>query len=230
MLSAYRFFRDRLHHRLRGPWPHDRPGRKPGELRSFFTNPNVSTDLKRALDRVIREQALAALASTDVSIFLNLKPEWLAQHNGEKEKLFTLESLATYGIDPQRVVIEITEESCYQPLALEKTLAVFREAGCRIAIDDVGTAYSNLDRIGRVAPEVIKFDCRPFHSSPYGQEVMMSLGRLAEKLGALLLVECVEEEEWLKFGLKAWCDLRPRLPFCFASTNATSPGKVCTGG
>lgn len=194
-------------------------------LGPFFTNPNVSTDLKRALDRVIRKQALATLAKENTMIFLNLKPEWLAQHNGEKEKLFTLELLAAYGIDPRRVVIEVTEESCRQTLAMEKTLAVFREAGCHVAIDDAGAAYSNLDRIGLLAPEIIKLDCRPFHSSPYGREVVISLGRLAERLGALLLVECVEDEEWLKFGLKAGATYAQGFFFAPAQPTLLPPEK-----
>lgn len=144
-------------------------------------------------------------------IFLNLKPEWLAEHNGEKEKLFTLELLAAYGIDPRRVVIEVTEESCHQPLALEKTLAVFRQAGCRVAIDDAGTAYSNLDRIGRVAPEVIKFDCRPFHSSPYGQEVTMSLGRAGRKARGSFACGMRGGGRVAKVWAQGWRNLRPRI-------------------
>ncbi|WP_334110192.1 EAL domain-containing protein [Thermodesulfitimonas autotrophica] len=133
--------------------------------------------------------------------------------------------MAAYGIDPRRVVIEVTEESCRQTLAAEKTLVVFREAGCHIAIDDAGTAYSNLDRISLLAPEIIKLDCRPFHSSPYGREVVVSLGRLAERLGALLLVECVEDEEWLKFGLKAGATYAQGFLFAPAQPTLLPPEK-----
>lgn len=63
-------------------------------------------------------------------------------------------------IEPERVVCEVTE----QPTASDTVLFAFVEAlrghGFRIAVDDYGSEDSDIHRIERLLPDIVKFDAR----------------------------------------------------------------------
>ncbi len=64
-----------------------------------------------------------------------------------------------YGVDPSRVIFEITESVAIMdnPVVLDNIDAIFN-AGYRIAIDDFGTGYSNIARLIRLPYVTLKFD------------------------------------------------------------------------
>lgn len=63
------------------------------------------------------------------------------------------------GVDPARVVLEITEHAQVDDYAvLNSALAPLRNRGMRLAVDDAGSGYSSLQHILQLRPDVIKLD------------------------------------------------------------------------
>ncbi len=177
-------------------------------LGPFFEDRTVSMADHIRVDRRLREQALKTFAGgkgtalapapDGTKLFLNLKPSWIFETYARTGDLPTLRLMDKHGVDPGRVVIEITEEAFTEPMEqLRPVVDVYRRAGCLIAIDDVGSGFSNLDRIARLQPHVLKIDIHMLresgkHTGYYG--VLRSFSTLADQIGASLLVEGVETE------------------------------------
>ena len=69
------------------------------------------------------------------------------------------DALKETGLDPSRLVLELTETHMPQlTLPLLTDLAVLRERGVRIALDDLGTGYSSLARLTELPIDVLKVD------------------------------------------------------------------------
>ena len=70
-----------------------------------------------------------------------------------------LETLATSGLPPSCLTLEVTETTLVDDVsATAAVLAQLRERGVRIAIDDFGTGYCSLSYLQRVPVDVIKID------------------------------------------------------------------------
>jgi diguanylate cyclase (GGDEF)-like protein len=79
------------------------------------------------------------------------------EHPGYVDRLEQI--LATSGLAPERLVLEVTESS----LAADSGLAIaaldaVRRLGVRIAIDDFGTGYSSLSRLEQLPVDILKID------------------------------------------------------------------------
>jgi diguanylate cyclase (GGDEF)-like protein len=65
--------------------------------------------------------------------------------------------LAENGIDPDRLIVEITETSAMRdPAATVNTLQSLRQNGVRLALDDFGTGYSSLSHLRQFPLDMIK--------------------------------------------------------------------------
>lgn len=63
------------------------------------------------------------------------------------------------GIDPRRVVLEVTEHSLVDDYGLlNERLGPLREAGVRIAVDDAGAGYASMRHVLAIHPDIIKLD------------------------------------------------------------------------
>lgn len=180
-------------------------------LGPFFEDRTVPMTEQIRVDRVLREKALAKLAAADsdcqsAMLFLNLKPSWIYRTYTETSELPTLQLIEKYGISPSRVVIEITEEAFQGSMEQLRTVVdLYRKEGCLIAIDDVGSGFSNMDRIAQIQPNLLKLDIHLLQESEghigyYG--VVRSFSTLAEQIGASLLVEGVETEHDLERAIE----------------------------
>ncbi|NBD27207.1 EAL domain-containing protein [Paenibacillus glycinis] len=168
----------------------------------FFADKSVPMAEQIQVDRQLREMAFAKFAAAgpdEGRLFINLKPSWIYQTFAMTGELPTLRLLDKYDIDPRRVVIEVTEESFLDPMEqLRSVIDLYRNQGCLIAIDDVGSGFSNMDRIAQIQPHILKIDIHMLkrsesHSGYYG--VLRSFSMLADQIGASLLVEGVETEQ-----------------------------------
>lgn len=96
--------------------------------------------------------ALRALKVLPPSIYLSVNVSADALRQGE-----LLALLQT--IDPKRIVLELTEHHPVHDYdSLNAVLGPLRAAGLRLAIDDVGTGYADLQHLVRLRPDVVKFD------------------------------------------------------------------------
>ncbi|WP_138756129.1 EAL domain-containing protein [Paenibacillus sinopodophylli] len=177
-------------------------------LGPFFCNEEIAEEDHIVVDRLLREQAFSKLSLLEAPpmLFINLKPSWIYRYE-ENGELYTLSLLDKYGIDPRRIVIEITEESFHGSMErLRSVVDLYRARGCLIAIDDVGSGFSSTDRIAHIQPNLLKIDIHMIkksatHDGYFG--VLRSFSDLAEQIGASLLVEGVETREDLARSIQA---------------------------
>ncbi|MNM86297.1 putative EAL-domain containing protein YkuI [compost metagenome] len=190
-----------------------------GELLSvgpLFFDPKMRPPTLRQLDRQIRDDALARIheAPRDWFLSLNISPRWISRLR-PNQPLPSLKQLQQQGVAPQRVVFEITELGGGY-LRLPEVVARYREAGARIAIDDFGAGYSQLDRVLALQPDILKLDMRLFQQAARGGpsgEVVRALAQMAEKTGCWIIAEGVETTEELDFALE--CGARYVQGFLF---------------
>jgi diguanylate cyclase (GGDEF)-like protein/PAS domain S-box-containing protein len=107
-------------------------------------------------------------------------------------------ALATSGLPPQRLEIEITESVLMadSPATLAK-LHSLRELGVRIALDDFGTGYSSLAYLRRFPFDQLKIDrsfVREIVSRPDARAIVRATIEMAGALRMDTLAEGVEDE------------------------------------
>lgn len=183
----------------------------------LFASRTVSPIDLRQLDRDIRDNALSRFrdAPPDWFLSLNISPRWIS-HARADHPLPSLKQVERQGIDPRRIVFEITELAGNQQRLLD-VVHRYRTAGARIAIDDFGAGYSQLDRVMDLAPDILKLDMRLFQAAARGGpsgEVVRAMALMAEKIGCWIIAEGVETDEELDFALE--CGARYIQGFLFA--------------
>ncbi|MDQ1476172.1 MAG: hypothetical protein QOE62_1401 [Actinomycetota bacterium] len=103
-----------------------------------------------------REAAGWSRSGPAASICVNVAPDRFAAP-GFVERL--TDALDTTGLDPSRLMLEITEWSVLVDVdAARHTLAGLRSLGVRVALDDYGTGYSSLANVAALAVDELKID------------------------------------------------------------------------
>ena len=169
-----------------------------------FARPNLMFDFAEEagflfqLERTCREAAITGLGELDPRqrLFLNIHPLTLGDPSfrpGETKRL-----LAAYGLDPSQVVFEITERHSIQDFRLfHQTLDHYRNQGFAVAIDDVGTGFSGLNRIAQLRPDYLKADMdlvRGVDANHVQRALLETLVTLADRIGCEVIAEGVETE------------------------------------
>jgi EAL domain-containing protein (putative c-di-GMP-specific phosphodiesterase class I) len=95
------------------------------------------------------------------------------------------------------VVLEITERASLDGVkGLSAKIALLRERGYRIAIDDLGAGYAGLASFSQLEPDFVKLDMsliRGVDSSPRKRSVVQAMARLcAKELAIQVICEGVE--------------------------------------
>ncbi|HEY8301890.1 MAG TPA: EAL domain-containing protein [Jatrophihabitans sp.] len=151
-----------------------------------------------ALADALPYRGSAVLVSTNVG---------LRHHSADLVGRLT-ELLASSPVHPSRLVVEVSEQDALDDADSGATLALLRESGVRIAIDDFGIGYSNLARLEALRPDILKLDrsfVAPLASGLRG----VLLGRvveLAHDLGAIVVAEGVETEVQREILAELGCD------------------------
>ena len=183
----------------------------------LFADPRTPGATLRRLDRQLRDNALSRLheAPEDWFLSLNISPRWINRLR-PGQALPSLKQIHSHGVDPRRIVFEITELGG-DIQRLTDVVVRYREAGARIAIDDFGAGYSQLDRVLALQPDILKLDMRLFQDAARGgpsSEVVRALAQMAEKTGCWIIAEGVETEAQLSFALE--CGSRYVQGYLFA--------------
>ena len=147
------------------------------------------------LGRLVLQQALDAARRwpETLSIWLNLSPAELAN---ERLVDTLAEALKGYGVEPSRLVVEVTESGVIRgsdgALVAMRRL---RELGVGLTIDDFGTGYSSLSRLAEFPIESLKIP-KPFVDQLIGDDVdeafVDAILRLSESLGLAAVAEGIE--------------------------------------
>jgi diguanylate cyclase (GGDEF)-like protein len=110
--------------------------------------------------------------------------------------------IAASGVSPSRIDLEITETAVMRDFDLAaESLALLRESGLRITLDDFGTGFSSLSHVHRLKPDKIKID-RSFvadiHTSQMARDIVRTVVDLCRTLGLDCVVEGVETEAQMR--------------------------------
>ncbi|RFU19595.1 EAL domain-containing protein [Geodermatophilus marinus] len=151
------------------------------------------------LDTACRTAALrGAVASglrAPLTLFVNVEPEVL-----DRAPLEDLLALATAAPGGLRVVLEITERAlAARPAELLRTVERVRAVGWGVAVDDVGAEPISLAFMPLLRPDVIKLDLRLVQErpGPVVAEIMNAVNAHAERTGAVVLAEGIEDDAHL---------------------------------
>ena len=148
--------------------------------------------MQQTLEMFTLKAAIAQvpLLPPDLYVSLNAAPETIAQ--GQLPALLA-------GVDPRRVVIEITEhDAIADHAALMRALAALRAMGVRLAIDDVGAGYAGLSTVLRLAPDILKLDrslVDTIDQDPARQSLATAMVHFAREIGATMIAEGIERAE-----------------------------------
>lgn len=114
------------------------------------------------------------------------------------------------GIDPQRIRLEISEQTLQACRALEKpVLHNLRDMGVKLMLDDFGTGSSSLERLQNLPIDTIKIDQSFVEKMALGgrhQRLMKAMIELAQNLNKQIVAEGVEQEDQLSMLRELGCD------------------------
>jgi diguanylate cyclase (GGDEF)-like protein len=154
------------------------------------------------LDSVCREAALqqAAELPEDVLLFLNVNPQSLAHDTLTGDRLVRAVSAA--GLDPERVVLEITERSEARPDQVVADALRLRSLGFRLALDDVGAGNAGLEMLRELPVDFVKIDRSVIAAAMQdrqAQAVLLAIVAYASRAEAFVIAEGIESEQTLQF-------------------------------
>jgi hypothetical protein len=123
------------------------------------------------------------------------------------DELPTLVWAKKFGIAPEKLVLEITEEEFISESGLFlEAIDCYKQAGCRLAVDDYGKRASNIDRVVALLPDIMKIDMDYVHKSensyPY-REYLKSVSMFAENIGVEVLYEGIETQQQLSICMSS---------------------------
>ena len=141
-------------------------------------------------------------------LFLNVDAHVVASHEAYFDELAAI--IAAKGVSPKRVVLEVSEAVVETIEPLMDFCERAKSHGFLIALDDVGTAHANFERLLAVRPTVLKLDFSLIsglsHDS-WKREVVGGLVLLAQRIGALILAEGAEEHADVLTALELGVDI-----------------------
>jgi EAL domain-containing protein (putative c-di-GMP-specific phosphodiesterase class I) len=176
-----------------------------GEVRSlgnFFNDDNTSNEEALRIDRHIRREAMRRYAEEkrDEYLFINIRLAWLLQFAENPEEMLTLQWAKEFDITPDKLVIEITEEEFNANETYIRTIIHYKNVGCRIALDDYGKKASDIERLAKIKPDIIKINMDYIHrteNSYHYREYLQSVADFAESVGIEVLYEGIETQKQL---------------------------------
>lgn len=130
-------------------------------------------------------------------MFLNVTPSTLLEPDFREG--MTLNLIKQIGFDPDRIVIEITEQFPIDDYALMKeATSHYRQMGFEVALDDLGAGYSGLRSWSELCPQYVKIDrhfIEGIDSAIIKQEFVRSIIEVARTIKCQVIAEGIERIE-----------------------------------
>ncbi|MHB1696766.1 MAG: bifunctional diguanylate cyclase/phosphodiesterase [bacterium] len=148
------------------------------------------------LKKSLKELSDIGKSAEKLWISVNIDPKFISE-----EYIFSLKNILESGCDPSKIVVEILETGDFlgRDNAIEHIKAM-KSYGIKVALDDVGSAYSSLMRLKELPVDGIKLDqffVRTLEENPQDLHFVESILQLADEKKVDLVVEGVETEDIL---------------------------------
>lgn len=157
--------------------------------------------LIRDIDRRVVQEAIHLLASmegetADTRLSVNLSGKVFADDH--LVPLIRRELHAT-GVDPSRLVLEITETAAIRDLAeAQRFVRSLKSLGCQFALDDFGVGFASFSHLKHFPLDYVKIDgsfIRHLTRDDVDQHVVRALVEVTKGLGCATVAEFVTDEE-----------------------------------
>jgi diguanylate cyclase (GGDEF)-like protein/PAS domain S-box-containing protein len=118
------------------------------------------------------------------------------------------EALATSGLHPSRLVLEITETVMMadMDLAVDR-LNALKALGIKLAMDDFGTGYSSLSYLSRLPVDILKMDRSFLTSGDAVSPLPQAIVRIGETLDLEVVAEGIEQPNQASHLRELGCEL-----------------------
>jgi diguanylate cyclase (GGDEF)-like protein len=177
---------------IRGP--SDSPLHSPVALFEVARHCGMAAEVEYLCRHVVLESF--ARLGCQGKIFLNISLDVLLLQGSKSGE--TLKYIDQFGLLPQQVIIEITENTPtmdYQ--LLREATQHYRSMGFEIAIDDLGEGFSGLRLWSELRPDYVKIDRHFIHDinlDPVKLQFVRSIQEIAGKSGARVIAEGIETQ------------------------------------
>lgn len=196
----------------------------------MLPHPGAVLDAAERADRIhdvgraVRANVVTGTRGVDNGwlFFVNLHPEDLLD-----DTLFLSDS--PFAALAGRVVLEITERMSLDHIShVQDKVALLRELGFKIALDDLGAGYAGLTSFTQLEPEFVKLDMslvRDIHETSTKRKIVRSMVALCHDMGKQIVAEGIESAQERDVLIELGCDLlqgylfaRPGKPFPVVAT------------
>lgn len=160
-------------------------------------------DMLFQIDRLARINSIRSFAKQNVpgKAFINFNP--MSVYNPLACLATTVAAAKEAGLGPDRIVIELIErDRAADERHLLRIVEFYRSAGYGVALDDVGTGYSNLHLFAALKPDYMKIDMgliRNIDRDPARQIIVGGLLEMSRRLNIRSVVEGVESTDEYEF-------------------------------
>ncbi|QXC58718.1 EAL domain-containing protein [Vibrio mimicus] len=152
------------------------------------------------LSRVIHIRNFAQSTFTNYQLFLNILPV-ASEYNMAQAypSLLLVERIRELGLEPEQVVLEITESDSANEELLRQAGEYIKKSGFQIAIDDYGSFASDIRRVDLIHPDIIKLDKGLLDEYCCGQtHVFDDILQLCQATNTPAVIEGIERSEQLE--------------------------------
>jgi EAL domain-containing protein (putative c-di-GMP-specific phosphodiesterase class I) len=167
------------------------------EVFSVFPYLEISKKIKlyEKMMKIMVDKTFALFSNQDIEFSINLSYEDIAN---EAFIQFLYEKINSYK-NLKNIIFEILESDFIEDFSVVKEFTTYvRTKGCKIAIDDFGSGYSNMENILKLKPEIIKIDgslIKNINLSEESKTIVKNIVNMAKDLNAKTVAEYVHSKE-----------------------------------
>ena len=144
----------------------------------------------------------------DLDLSINLPPHTLIEPDCLQ---WITQALQLHDVAPRRLTLELLETRGSKEADYERAIFALHEFGVQLAMDDLGSGYSSLQRLQRLPFDFIKIDqglVRNLHRDPdRGVAMIGGIVRLGRALKLRIVVEGVETDGLMELSAMLGADL-----------------------
>ncbi len=177
------------------------------------------------LDAICVEKILAHAVKLpdDALLFMNLTPQSLV--HDLLTGAILLEAVVSAGLEPSRVVLEITERSAVKLAEVVQKAKFLRLMGFRVALDDAGAGNAGLEMLSQLQVDFVKIDRAVVINALTDQavrSVFAGITTIARESQISVVAEGIENAEMLAFVQQA--GVQYAQGYLLGRPNETIPG------
>ena len=159
-----------------------------------FMSVAKKTKLYHNITRIIIKKALSDFSDSECMVSLNISIDDI---NNPGTCAFIFHEIEMFP-EPKRIVFELLESEGIDSYA--QALIFFnkvKEYGCRVAIDDFGSGYSNFEHLVNLNIDYIKIDgslIQKLHQDHLSYTIVQMISAIAKKIGCISIAEFVSDD------------------------------------